>query len=76
MLCRTKFNVSIEVCSKISSNRRKSGTSIKYETFKYITKSDSRKDINECTKNKHCLDNLHVSMNEHNDCKQFIIIMA
>ena len=64
MLRRTKFNVSIDVWSKMSSNRMKSGTSRRYENFKYITRSDNTNDINKYTKKEHCLDNLH-SMNEH-----------
>ena len=44
MLWRTKFNVSIDVWSKMSSNRIKSGTSRRYENFKYITRSDNTND--------------------------------
>ena len=66
MLRRTKFIVFIDVWSKMTNNRRKSGTSRRYENFKYITKYYNTNDINEYTKK--CLDNLH-SMNEH-DCKQ------
>ena len=50
MLRRTKFNVSIDVWSKMSSNRMKSGTSRRYENFKYITRSDNTNDIKEYTK--------------------------
>ena len=64
MLRRTKFYVSIDVCSNMSSNRMKSRTSRRYENLKYMTRSDNTNDINEYIKKKHCLDNLQ-SMNEH-----------
>ena len=50
MLRRTNFNVSIDVWSKMSSNRIKSGASRKYENFNYIARSNNTNDINEYTK--------------------------
>ena len=44
MLWRIKFNVPGDVWSKMSSNRMKSGTSRRYENFKYITRSDNTND--------------------------------
>ena len=41
MVSRTKFNVSIDVWSKMSSNRRKSETSRRYKHLKYSTRSDN-----------------------------------
>ena len=52
MLRRVKFNVSIDVWSEMSSNRRKSRVSRRYKNFKYITRSDSRDDINEYIKKR------------------------
>ena len=52
------FGVKYQVTEeKLRASRR-------YENFKYITRSDSRDDINEYTNKGYCLDNLH-SMNEH-----------
>ena len=65
MLWRIKFNVSNDVWSKMSSNRMKSGTSRRYEIFKYITRSDNTNDkLMNTPKKEHYLDNLS-SMNEH-----------
>ena len=47
MLKRTKLNVSIDVCSKMSSNTRKSGEKRIYKNFKCITRSDYTNDIND-----------------------------
>ena len=64
MLWRIKFNVSSDVWSKMSSNRKKSGTSRRYENFKYITRSDNTNDkLMNTPKKEQCLDNEHMIVN-------------